>query len=155
MRLIADVAQRMGFSWKSTIRATASTSRQVTKRALNKDKPARRGGYSGVAGRFSQDKDYSGRMLHNCVDMQMMMEWGELLAKREIAPLPVYTMSYSARAKEYTRCGRSSPTVGGINTTPHLWNYPELDQRSMTRPDHDRDQDPSMTSWGWSRSSSG
>lgn len=51
--------------------------------------------------------------------MLMIKEWDELSAKREIAPLPVYAMSYNIRARTHARWEHRPATAGGSNTTPY------------------------------------
>lgn len=126
-RLTAEVAQRLGFNGKFTIQGSVSKTRQETKRALKQGKTAGKEGYAGVVDRDYKDKRYSDRMDMNGVDLEVMKEWGELLARREIAPLPAYTLSYIIRAKKCARWDYTSSTAGGSNMAPHQWDYPELD----------------------------
>lgn len=62
-RLTTDLAQRLAFNWKFTIRGFVSKARQETKRSLKHGKSARRGGGWGAVDRFYKGWIYSDRMI--------------------------------------------------------------------------------------------
>lgn len=99
-RLTPDVAQRFGFNWKFLevhymwLHCTRKTGNQARVEPQQTRSP--KGGRSGVVDRF-----YKGdRMITHGVELQTMKGRDEFIANREVAPLPIYTISYNRRAKK-------------------------------------------------------
>lgn len=87
------------------------------------------------------------------VNLQVMQEWDELFANREVAPLPVSALSYNSRAKKYARWEHRSAMAGGSDTAPRQWSYTEQ-RRDEEMGDDNHDQDSGVEGWSWPQSSS-
>lgn len=87
-----------------------------------------------VIDRFTRDEVYRNRMTANGVSFDIMQEWDETFANRKVPPLPVYAVPHNIRKREYPRWEYRPAMVGGSDTVPNVWDYPELSISMVARP---------------------